>query len=116
MVVGSFSFWHTRGVYWSSSESQSLAILFTTLTGPDSFEVSGIETGVAEVGGGAATICGDITTIPGCIIELAGTNTWGPQVCCSMIAPGCPPGNIGELVTTMGNMLPLLATISAPIS
>ena len=52
---------------------------------------------------------------PGCIIELAGTSTCGPQVCWSMIAPGCP-GNIGELVTTMGNMLPLLATISAPIS
>ena len=53
--------------------------------------------------------------MPGCIIELAGTSTWGPQVCWSMIAPGWP-GNMGELVTTMGNMLPLLATISAPIS
>lgn len=55
MVVGSFSFWHTREVYWSSSESQSLAILFTTLTGPQSLEVSGKETG-AEVEGGGATI------------------------------------------------------------
>ena len=83
-MVASFRFLALELSYWSSSESQSLAILFTTLTGPpESLEVSGNETGGVDVEdeGGGATICGDITTMPGCIMEVAGTSTCGPQVC-----------------------------------